>query len=73
MTKEDRASIWRFAISDIACLALKIILPALTVTQPDRCSRHPFAVRESRRPAPLFIAASFLNRNSPSAFPAAAP
>ncbi len=57
MTKENHASIWRFAISDIACLALGIILGALAAFAPinARAADLPSA---KVAPAPLFIPAT---------------
>ena len=60
MTKENHASIWRFAISDIACLALGIILGALAAFAPinARAADIPSA---KVAPAPLLIPATFLD------------
>jgi len=57
MTKENHASIWRFANSDIACLALGIILGALAAFAPinARAADLPSA---KVAPAPLFIPAT---------------
>ncbi len=57
MTKENHVSIWRFAISDIACLALGIILGALAAFAPinARAADLPPA---KIAPAPLPVPAS---------------
>ncbi len=57
MTKENHASIWRFANSDIACLALGIIVGALAAFAPinARAADIPSA---KVAPAPLFIPAT---------------
>ena len=54
MTKENHASIWRFANSDIACLALGIILGALAAFAPINADLPSAKVA----PAPLFIPAT---------------
>ncbi|HEY8137132.1 MAG TPA: hypothetical protein VIF61_04775, partial [Methylocystis sp.] len=57
MTKENHASLWRFAISDIACLVLGIILGALAAFAPinARAADLPSA---KAAPAPLLIPAT---------------